>query len=128
MSGARHNHKRGIRVKYLGQFAVILAATFAGEAVKALLGLPIPGGVYGLIPMFPPLASGAVKLERVRGAVEFLVEIMPVMFIPAAAGLIASRDRFRGMPGSVRVFVSVSTALVFGVTGRVADFLTRGGK
>lgn len=49
--------------------------------------LPVPASVYGLVLMLGALASGILKLEQVEEAADFLVEIMPVMFVPAGVGL-----------------------------------------
>lgn len=62
--------------------------TLAGELLSALVPLPIPAGVYGLVLMLVLLLTGALKLEQVEQTALYLVEIMPVMFIPAAVGLV----------------------------------------
>ena len=71
-------------MKFLKQFLWILLISFLGEALRALIPLPIPASVYGLVLMLAALITGVLKVEQVRGAAEFLIEIMPVMFIPAA--------------------------------------------
>ena len=38
-------------MKILRQFGLILAITFAGEVLKALLPLPIPASIYGMVIM-----------------------------------------------------------------------------
>lgn len=77
-------------MKYLKQFMVILAFSFLGEVLHQVLPLPIPASVYGLVFMLAALMTGVLKLHQVKEASAFLIEIMPVMFIPAAAGLIDS--------------------------------------
>lgn len=78
------------RVKYLRQFGIILAVTCAGEIMKYFIPLPIPGSIYGLILMFVLLLTKVIKVEHVKETGEFLIEIMPLMFIPAGVGLITS--------------------------------------
>ena len=75
-------------MKLLYQFGVILAVTFVGELLYALLPLPIPASIYGLIVMLICLGTKVVKLSQVKIAADFLIDIMPPMFIPAAVGLI----------------------------------------
>ena len=77
-------------MKYLKQFMVILAFSFLGEVLHQVLPLPIPASVYGLVFMLAALMTGVLKLHQVKETSAFLIEIMPVMFIPAAAGLIDS--------------------------------------
>ena len=77
-------------MNYLKQFGIILAVSFAGEIFNHLIPLPIPASIYGIILLFFALQFRIVKLEWVRDAGKFLIEIMPVMFIPAAVGLMDS--------------------------------------
>ena len=69
-------------MKYLRQFCIILLVSALGEGLHILLPLPVPASVYGLVLMLGALASGILKLEQVEEAADFLVEIMPVMFVP----------------------------------------------
>ena len=77
-------------MKYLRQFGIILAVTCAGEIMKYFIPLPIPGSIYGLILMFVLLLTKVIKVDHVKETGEFLIEIMPLMFIPAGVGLITS--------------------------------------
>ena len=53
--------------------------------------LPVPASIYGMIILFLCLSTGIIKLSDVKDAGKFLIEIMPLMFIPAGVGLIAQR-------------------------------------
>lgn len=77
-------------MKLIRQFGIILAITFAGEVLKGLLPLPIPVSIYGLLLMLVLLITGILPLEAVQDAGKFLIEIMPVLFVPAAVGLLDS--------------------------------------
>lgn len=77
-------------MRFLRQFMIILLLSFLGEVLKMSIPLPIPASVYGLVLMLICLMTGILKTGQVRDAAFFLIEIMPVMFIPAAAGLIDS--------------------------------------
>ncbi|MEG2207288.1 MAG: CidA/LrgA family protein, partial [Clostridia bacterium] len=74
-------------MEYLKQLGVIIALSFLGEAAHALIPLPIPASVYGLVLMLGALCTGLVKVERVRKTARLLIELMPVMFVPATVGL-----------------------------------------
>ena len=73
-------------MKFLRQFMIILLLSFLGEVLKMFIPLPIPASVYGLVLMLLCLVTGILKTSQVKEAAFFLIEIMPVMFIPAAAG------------------------------------------
>ena len=108
-------------MKYLRQFGIILAVTCVGEIMKYFIPLPIPGSIYGLILMFVLLLAKVIKVEHVKETGEFLIEIMPLMFIPAGVGLITSWSQLQ--PFLVLVITVVSTFVVMIVTGKVTDFL-----
>ena len=50
--------------------------------------LPVPASVYGFAILFIGLLSGVIKLAHVQDTGKLLIEIMPVMFIPAGVGLL----------------------------------------
>ena len=110
-------------MKYLRQFGIILAVTCAREIMKYLIPLPIPGSIYGLILMFVLLLLRVIKVEHVKETGEFLIEIMPLMFIPAGVGLITSWEQLQSFMVPLLVITVVSTFVVMIVTGKVTDFL-----
>lgn len=112
-------------MKFLKQFLWILLISFLGEALRALIPLPIPASVYGLVLMLAALITGVLKVEQVRGAAEFLIEIMPVMFIPAAVGLMMAWDALRPVCVPVLVITAATTVIVMAVTGRVTQAIIR---
>ena len=50
-----------------------------------------------------------------------LIELMPVMFIPAAVGLMTAWDKLRPVVVPVIVITFVTTLFVMGVTGIVTE-------
>ncbi len=110
-------------MKYVKQLMIILLVAFAGEAVHALVPLPIPASIYGLVLMLALLMSGALKLEQVGETADFLVSIMPVMFIPAAVGLLDAWPVLRPVLMPVIVIMCLTTVIVMAVTGRVTQAL-----
>lgn len=110
-------------MKYLRQLLVIFCVTCVGEILKFKIPLPVPASIYGLVIMLVCLIFGIIKLEWVKETGEFLIEIMPVMFIPAAVGLIVSWKQLSCILVPVAVITVVSTIVVMGVTGKVTDFL-----
>ena len=112
-------------MKLLYQFGVILAVTFVGELLYALLPLPIPASIYGLIVMLICLGTKVVKLSQVKIAAAFLIDIMPPMFIPAAVGLIVVWGDLKEILIPVVVITCLSTVIVMVCTGKVTQTLIR---
>ena len=112
-------------MKFLRQFAIILFVSFLGEILHILIPLPVPASVYGLLLMFTALCTGVLKQEQVREVADFLIEIMPVMFIPAAAGLLDAWPVLQAIWIPVILITVVTTVLVMVVTGRVTQHMIR---
>ena len=115
-------------MKYMKQFGIILAATCVGEFLHYFLPLPIPSSIYGLVLMLVLLCTHALKIEDVRDTAEFLIEIMPMMFIPAAVGLLVAWSSLKPVLFPVLVITIVSTILVMGVTGVVTQTVMKARK
>ncbi len=112
-------------MKYMKQFCIILAVTCVGECLKYALPLPIPASIYGLVLMFVLLCLHVIPIADVKETAEFLIEIMPMMFIPAGVGLLESWGVLQPILLPVAVITLVSTILVMGVTGRITQRVIR---
>ena len=112
-------------MKFLRQFMIILLLSFLGEVLKMFIPLPIPASVYGLVLMLLCLVTGTLKTSQVKEAAFFLIEIMPVMFIPAAAGLIDSWKVLQPLLLPILVLTVVITIFVMVVTGKIAQMIAQ---
>ena len=112
-------------MKFLRQFMIILLLSFLGEVLKMFIPLPIPASVYGLVLMLVRLMTGVLKTSQVKDAAFFLIEIMPVMFIPAAAGLIDSWKVLQPLLLPILVITVVITIFVMVVTGKIAQMIAQ---
>lgn len=112
-------------MKYLNQFLIILGISFAGEVLKYLLPLPVPASIYGMGILFAGLMTGIIKLSAIKETGKFLIEIMPVMFVPAGVGLLTSWGLLKPLLFPVSVITVVSLVTVFAVSGRTSQFVIR---
>ena len=108
-------------MKYIRQFVIILFISFIGEVLKYVLPLPIPASIYGLVLMFILLETKVLKVEAVQDAGKFLIEIMPMMFIPAGVGLLNAGDKLKPVLVPVIVIMFISTIAVMGISGKVTQ-------
>lgn len=112
-------------MKFLIQFLIIIAFSFAGELLHFCLPLPIPASIYGIVLLFLALELKLVKVRDIRETSSFLIAIMPVMFIPAAVGLIDSWHALEGMWLQYIVVTVVSTFIVMAVAGWLTQAVIR---
>lgn len=108
-------------MNYLKQFMIILAISLLGEICKTIIPLPIPASIYGMVFMFIFLLTGVIKLTQVRDAGKFLIEIMPVMFIPAGVGLMSSWNVLQSVLIPVSVITVITIFTVMASTGLVSQ-------
>ncbi|WP_346937693.1 CidA/LrgA family protein [uncultured Clostridium sp.] len=112
-------------MKYVRQFGIILSITFIGEILKYIIPLPIPASIYGLILMLLILRSKIISLDQVKETGTFLIEIMPLMFIPAAVGLLVSWESLKDIFIPVIIITILTTVIVMTVTGKVTQLMIK---
>lgn len=112
-------------MRLVREFLIILAVTFLGEGLHVMIPLPVPASIYGMILMLAGLKTGIIPLGMVENAGRFLIEIMPLMFIPPAAGLLVSWAQLKNVFIPVAVVTVLITVLVMAVTGRVTQLILR---
>lgn len=110
-------------MRYLFQFGRILAFCFIGEVLHAVLPLPVPASVYGLLLLLLALCSGIVRPEQVRETGLFLTGIFPLLFVPAAAGVMELWAELGVMLLSAVIAIVPVTVLVFAAAGRTTQAL-----
>ena len=112
-------------MRYLFQFGRILAFCFAGEVLHAVLPLPVPASVYGLLLLLLALCFGIVRPEQVRETGLFLTGIFPLLFVPAAAGVMELWAELGAMLLPAVIAIVPVTVLVFAAAGRTTQALIR---
>ena len=115
-------------MKYLKQFLIILVISYAGELLKYVLPLPIPASIYGMVILLVGLLTGLIALDAVKDVGKFLIEIMPVMFIPAGVGLMSSWGTLKPLLLPVSIITVVTIVTVMAATGKVSQWAIRKGK
>ena len=115
-------------MKYLKQVLIILAFTGLGEALAYLIPLPIPAAIYGLVLMLVALLTGVLKTEQVRDSANFLISIMPVLYVPICVKILEYWGVISQNAAAIISLTVVSTFLVFAVAGLVTQWLRRKGE
>lgn len=112
-------------MKYVRQFGVILLLSFVGEVLHVVLPLPIPASIYGIILLFCCLEFKMIPVSAVKETSVFLIEIMPVMFIPAAVGLTESWQMIKQDFIPYAVITVLTTFFVMAASGTVVQKMIR---
>ena len=112
-------------MKWMKQFGIILLISFVGEILEKWIPLPIPASIYEIILLFLCLKLNIIPHEAVHETGKFLIEIMPLMFIPAAVGLLETWDVIAPAWLEYVAVTVISTWVVMIVSGRVTQFVIR---
>lgn len=110
-------------MKYISQFAIIMAITLVGELLNRVVPLPVPASIYGMLILFVALITGLIKLSAVKETGYFLIQILPLLFISPAVALLESWGVMQNIIIAVLVIAVVSTVLVVAVSGNVTQYI-----
>ena len=112
----------------LKQFCIVLAVYFFGLGVQFIFKLPIPGNVIGMLILLVALSTGIIKLEAVEEISQKLLDNLPVFFIPAGVGIIASFVLLKTSGIQIGIIIFLTTVIIMGVTGKIVDIVKGGSK
>ena len=107
------------------QFGRILAVCFLAEGLAALLPLPIPASVYGLLLMLAALGLKIIKPEQVKQASGFLVGILPILFLVPAVGIMKLWAELKAFLLPCVLAAVPTTILVMAVSGKATQWIQR---
>lgn len=110
-------------MKYINQLLIIFLISFIGELLNYFIPLPIPSSIYGMILMFILLCIGVIKLDHVKEVSKFLIDIMPMLFIPSAVGIIAQVDKLKSIWFQVIIITIATTVITMVVTGLMSQLI-----
>lgn len=109
-------------IEYPIGFAVLTGFFLLGAFLHGL-GLPIPGGVLGLILFYLALASGLVKLKWVERAAGLMLRHMVLLFVPLTVGLMEMGPVLSRHALAITASLLVSLAAVLLTTGLLGQWL-----
>ncbi len=112
-------------MKYMKQFGIILVISFLGEVFHSILPFPVPASIYGIVLLFCSLQAGWIPVSAVSETGKFLIEIMPVMFIPAATGLLESWELLAPAWLPYASITVVTTVVVMAASGLLTQAMIR---
>lgn len=112
-------------MKYLSQFLIILGFTLVGEVLQRLIPVSIPASVYGIVLLFLALCLKLIKLEQVKDVGNFLISILPVLFVSPAVGILENWGLIKVNLLPIVLLVMASTVLTFGLSGSVTQWILR---
>lgn len=112
-------------MKYLKQVSILFAFTFISEILNRIIPLPIPASIYGLVFLFLCLEFKIIKIDQIKDTADFLLAILPIMFVPSSVGFIKALPLMKKY-GIQFLIIGVSTTfLVMIVSGLITQLILR---
>lgn len=108
-------------MKYIMQFGIIIGLSLIGEVLNAIVPLPVPSSVWGMVLLFILLCLKVIKLDQIEETADFLLSIMTITFVPVGASLITSFPAIKDEIVGIFAIIIISTVICFFITGKVAQ-------
>lgn len=112
-------------MKYITQLLYILLFSLLGELLQAVIPLPVPAAIYGIVLLLIALWTGVLKEEKISTVADFFISIMPILFITPAVKILQHWDLVVSRLPQIIAIMVVSTFLVFAVSGWVTRLLRK---
>ncbi|WP_294428329.1 CidA/LrgA family protein [uncultured Treponema sp.] len=112
-------------MRLVKQFCILVITCFIGEILHAVIPLPVPASIYGLVLMFCALQFKIMPLSEVEQVSDSILSIMPLLFIPSTVGLILAWDILKVWWLQFLIIGILGTMVVFFVTGHVTQLVIR---
>jgi holin-like protein len=109
-------------IDYLVGFATIVGFLLLGMLLHRL-GIPIPGGVIGLLMFYLAMSVGLVKLHWVERTANLLLHHMVLLFVPLTVGLMDMGPILSRQAVAIIASLVISTAAVVLTTGLLGHWL-----
>ena len=122
------NARRNFRLSRIAQVGLLMMFWLLGNQLARALGLPLPGGVIGLLLALGLLLTRRMSPATMRRGAEWLLADMLLFFIPATLAVL-EHPEFLGWLG-LKILLAIlgGTALVMIVTAVTVELCARPGE
>jgi len=100
----------------LDAIALLLVCQLAGEFIRQLTGLPLPGSIIGMVLLIGWLAAVQRERPTLAAVSGWLTAHLSIMFVPAAVGLIDEGEALSRYGAGLAIATAASTILTMVVT------------
>jgi holin-like protein len=109
-------------IDFLRGFGIVVGFFLLGSGLHRV-GIPIPGGVLGLLSFYLAMSAGLVKLQWVEKVAGLLLRHMVLLFVPLTVGLMEMGQVLSRQALAITASLLVSLAAVLLTTGLLGKWL-----
>ena len=117
--------KRRLRRSTWLQIGVLVGIWLLAEGLMRTLGVPVPGGIVGLVVLLLAFALRWLSPRSFAQGAQWLVAEMLLFFVPAAMILLDNRQMFGWLGLKLLLVVVGGTVLVMAATALTVEWLFR---
>ncbi|WP_226670200.1 CidA/LrgA family protein [Metabacillus litoralis] len=110
------------------QIALLYMIYLLGGFIQSVSHIPVPGSIVGMLLLFIALYFKVVKRKWFSLGGSFLLNHLPLLFIPATVGVIDYLELFKGKGLLTIVIAFFSTFIVMVVSSFISDLLLNKGE
>ncbi|MCL2749118.1 MAG: CidA/LrgA family protein [Alphaproteobacteria bacterium] len=112
-------------MKYLLQFLLLMIFVLLGEAVYAIVPLPIPSSIWGLLLLLTALLTGIVKQSQIENIANMFFVILPILFVAPAVGVLEVFGDIAEVWPAMLAVVVITYLAAMASTGWLAEVMVR---
>jgi holin-like protein len=117
--------RRALHRSRLLQVGLLFAFWLGGEGFARLTGLPVPGGIVGMLAVLALLSTGRLSVFSMRRGADWFIADMLLFFVPAVLGLLDHREFLSLLGLKLLVVILTGTVAVMAVTALTVDLCSR---
>lgn len=112
-------------MNFLKQLIILCACLFVGSILKALIPLPIPETIYGMLLLFILFAIKAIKTDDIRKTSDAILDNFAFLFVPAGVGIIENLDLFKQNIVVILIITIITAAIALAITMLVVEAMQK---
>ncbi len=117
--------RRLFRKSRLLQIGLVLAFWLAGTVFVRATGLPLPGGIAGMMLMLAALSMHKLSIKSLKRGADWLLADMLLFFVPAVLAGLDHPEFFSLLGVKLLAIILLSTLTVMGATALTVDVCYR---
>ncbi len=102
----------------------LLIFQFLGECISKLFSILVPGPVIGMVLLLIFLIFTKKNFKSLETTVTFFLKYLPLLFIPAAVGIITQVDIISKEFFAISISLFIGTILSLAISAKFIDYLT----
>ena len=105
------------------QLLIIFGFSFIGNVISNVFRLPVPGSILGMILLFLALQFKILEFRHVDEAGSFLINNMPILFLPAGVGIMAKWNLISHFWAQILLIVVAALIINMLILGKLVEWI-----